>query len=264
MPYRNPNQFAASAGGRRPLWPFTINEDSTQYEGLVFWQPVITADVKGSLAVTDQFGSVVGTPTMTTETDPIGLSFLHSGSSAHSFAHLAKYSVSIPFALSIWVNFTGTTNRVVFEKNGNSGFSLQTASGSGATMLNCGGVSMVNNVNVNDGNWHHVFVEVLSTSTTINWWIDGIVDTNGSTSPVAPSYGSSTPVYTGSRNGSAGFTGRLADARLYQTIWPNPRVLWEPRSRWDLYRPSRVFSAANGAAVVATRQQQLTVLGCGA
>lgn len=129
--------------------------------------------------------------------------------------HAAPLSVARPFSVAAWVKYTTTSNTVIFEKNGNSGFSVQvdnTTSGK----LTCwvGGVN--NGVSTtsawNDGKWHFVVFAMGAAADAV--YVDGRADTTTAGSVLSPSYGASTPVYFGSRAGVAPWAGSLGGVRL--------------------------------------------------
>lgn len=223
----------------RPAWPYSINFDSPQAQGLVFWWPGRLNDTPTRcLDLINGDGTVTGSPTFSI--DPIfGPNYTHTGTSLQSFPDQARYNLTFPFAISCWINTTSSSNTVIVEKNGNNGFSLQKAAGAGL-LLNVGNSAPGISQTVNDGLWHHIFVEAPSNSVVPNWWIDGVETTAGSTTPASPSYGSSTPLFIGSRNGASGMVGNYFDVRLYQGAWANPVDVYSQNTRWDLYKPGIV------------------------
>lgn len=145
-----------------------------------------------------------------------GLSFSGGNSEKITISNHEALNPGAPLTISMWVKYSTCDNRVIFEKNGNSGFSLQCVGGKltfWTGSVNSGPETV--GTNYNDNDWHHV-VAVISGSGAGNGkiYVDGIEDSTGN-DPSSPSYGTNTPVYIGSRNGTLIFNGQIDEARIY-------------------------------------------------
>ena len=166
-------------------------------------------------------GTLVNGPTWVPGAPGGGYALEFDGSNDYvEVPHATELNVSLPLSISIWLKYTSDANQVIFEKNGNNGFSLQQAgTGSGLLSLWAGGSG--NGVRTaagyNDGLWHF-FVFVLS-STTVgdgHVYVDGVeVAIDEPSDAGTPSYGTNTPIYIGSRAGSFGQDGQYANISLY-------------------------------------------------
>lgn len=160
-----------------------------------------------------------------------------------------------PFTLSFWLKFTTTSNLVVWERNGNSGFSVQVISGK--IQVNIGGTnttqSVITTSTWNDGNWHQCCFTASSIgSHTGAAYVDGRDDTNSANNGAGtPSYAGA-PMVIGSRLGSFGFAGPLDSLMLH----PRPLSAAEVRALYDESRCGcpgllrRVRSSLGGYAPV--------------
>lgn len=111
---------------------------------------------------------------------------------------------TFPFSLVFWVEFTTSSNLVVFECNGNAGFSVQVSSG--WVQLNLGGISSpIRSPVINDGNKHCIVISCTMTQQYI--YTDGVLS-NSYTVTRSPSFGGA-PLYLGSRAGTVPYSGIL-------------------------------------------------------
>ena len=128
----------------------------------------------------------------------------------YSIPYSATFN-TLTFSIEIWISFTTTSNQVIFECNGNTGFSLQV--NLGKVQLNIGGTSTVpiTASAVNSGTGHHI-VFVCNPSTQ-KVYVDGALD-NSHTFSLTNNLASQ-PIYLGSRAGSSGYTGTIDELAFY-------------------------------------------------
>lgn len=127
--------------------------------------------------------------------------------------HFAAANLAAPFTLTLVLRDTATANRVVFEKNGNAGFSLQTGEPPTFTgrlqLLSASSLRMRTNLAYNDGAWHcHQLRHAAGAN---SWRVDGAgvaLSTDATTG--TPAYGTNTPVYVGGRAATVAYPGRVA------------------------------------------------------
>jgi len=173
-----------------------------------------------------------------------------------NITHSAELSLVQPFSIYFWIKFTTTSNLVVFEKNGNNGFSVQTVES--RIQLNVGGVATDVNVLrsasvINDGLWHHVVFVMPSTASGASLvYVDGVEDTGATRNETGvPDYGASTPIEIGSRSGASGFAGSLSDIRLYkraltskevESLYINPYAMFDKLLFGRIFVPDEVIT----------------------
>lgn len=162
-----------------------------------------------------------------------------------TFAHNPLWDLPYPFTVSVILRYTGTSNEVVFEKNGNNGFSVQTGTGGKVHMITGSGFSPLCETDaVNDGLPHMAtFVAESSGDAGMSAYRDGVFIELGKS--VTPSYGSSTVLYIGHRAAAAPFTlGNVIAAFIWDralnadqirahyqdpyAIWRRPPLLMKP------------------------------------
>lgn len=111
---------------------------------------------------------------------------------------------TFPFSLVFWVEFTTSSNPVIFECNGNTGFSVQ--ANSGYIQLNLGGINNpILTPVINNGKKHCIVISCTATQQYI--YTDGVLS-NSYTVTRSPSFGGA-PLYIGSRAGAAPYSGIL-------------------------------------------------------
>ncbi len=131
---------------------------------------------------------------------------------------------SLPFTVALTLQTTTTANQVVFECNGNSGFSVQMgAVSSGQISCWCGtggdGPVSVSGMNIGDAAPHRILFGVSAVAGASVCYVDGKNQTDPSHTAggTTPSYAGA-PYYLFSRAGSFGFDGSLNDVSVWQTF----------------------------------------------
>lgn len=121
----------------------------------------------------------------------------------------------VPCSFGLWIRTTQTGNKVVFENNGNNGFSLQRHNGNYYTIVSGGSVKIRNaSTSLNDGNWHRLLFSMAAIAANSKVYVDGVDDTTGTPATFSPTY-SSQPLYLGGRAGAFTFIGDLAEAAIW-------------------------------------------------
>ena len=199
--------------------------------------------------------------------------------------HKDILNLSVPFSIVFGIRYTSMDNLVFFEKNGNEGFSVQIYVG--IIHINVGGDRIDHDTTQsaslwNNGVFHQVVLvvpEVVTHATKL--YVDGKDDTsptyhNAST----PTYGSNTPVYIGSRNGSYVIPGssnfisiynRALSAQEIAWLYAFPYAMFEEESPyWIPFKAAGggdqtlTCTAIAGAEAFGTAQLNLTILSAGA
>jgi hypothetical protein len=198
--------------------PYIFNSDFRT--GLIFDMPIHEG---GGSTTTDKINSLIGTIVSGVTWTGNKATFATNG--LITVAHNSVLNLSGTHSFSFWIKFTTTSNLIVFEKNGGSGYSIQTFTGGKLIIVpTSGSFSTINKV-INDGAYHHVVITVNGTTASgIVAYVDGVLYSNSNPTASAPSYGTNTPVYIGSRNGAIGFNGGLGDLRFYNAILSQSNV----------------------------------------
>jgi len=123
----------------------------------------------------------------------------------------------IPATFILWIRTTQGGNTIIWEKNGNNGYSIQM--NTGGTFDNYGGSGrgINDNANFNDDIWTMITLRwetVLADSTR---FLDDTDDTIGTPDPLSPSYGTEN-MFIGSRAGTFAFGGDLAWCCLIDNV----------------------------------------------
>lgn len=248
-----------SRGGFRPRWPFRPNRASPQWANLAYWWPVSGEDLKNPVElvqsaratrdtgsdlsfVSSSFagGSVPGTTGSVSFTDRLKLGLQTLSLSAGS--------------LSIWarsaITSTGSS-AYVFGRNkaGNNAGDVAIALASGTSKMS-GFVSDGTNTRscdstlVMDTGWHHYLLAWDATG--VNLYVDGFNKFSAAGGAAVAAH-ASTGFALGMPNDTIGdlvtdgaaWQGNYTDARIYARKLDDGDAirLWEPSSRWELYRP---------------------------
>ena len=164
----------------------------------------------------------------------------------------STYYLPLPISLHARLKFTTTSNLVVFECNGNNGFTLQVgAIASGKVFFGVGGTShgVVTSSLWNDGKLHDFLFIMPGVGVAGSVYVDGVLNTgSGTLLPSAPTYGTA-PLYFGSRNGSVGYTGALSGLILWNYALPTnaaPVLAAKPYAAWRPVQRRRYYTAPSG------------------
>lgn len=150
----------------------------------------------------------------------------------NDIASVPHSAILIPdaFSVSMWLKTTTTSNLVAAEKDGNNGWSIQTANSIiagnfggpvGQVVLACGVGSnrLRSGVAINDGNWHHVVVVSDFIGGVARIYVDGAHTSPtsglGSTINGTPSYGAGPLVFGQRPTNIAPFLGSIDSVRYY-------------------------------------------------
>ena len=168
---------------------------------------------------------------------------------------LAGRNIQRPCSITLLIKANTTANTVVFEANGNNGFSVQTSGNAAGNLIQCAvnrpgaqarrlfSSSAVSTAN----DWRLVTFSWALADADCKVFVNGVDDTGTLPSSFSqPDYGAATTWDLFSRAGSFGFTGAVAfvalhssaisadEARqLYNSLWASafaPRSIWVPVS----------------------------------
>ena len=177
-----------------------------------------------------------------------------------------------PFTLVFEIAYTTTDNLVIWEVNGNSGWSIQTASANlggtgcpaGALFVNSAtGSFTASKTAWNDGKSHLVEIVAPSYGTGVtSLFVDGADDTGSTHNLGAPTYAGA-PMYFGSRNGSIGFGGSIGLAGVFNAAHSigQASALYSSLLYGEPYRllAAGVMERFYGGAAVATVKERRTL-----
>lgn len=186
-----------------------------------------------------------------------------------SFPGVTAPNPALPFSVILLLKYTTSSNLVIFEKNGNSGFSVQCGAAYSAGRLSLwvggSGDGPQTSHAWNDGNWH--VAVLVADATNPKAYIDGADDSTTMLGAGTPSYGSNTPIYLGGRAGTFNFLGSVGlasivngamtlaqAASLYQALLTGePYPLFQPQTAAMTMGSAAGPASASGAgALVAT------------
>lgn len=223
----------------RPLWPFTINRDSPQAQGLVRWWPL-------GYWPGHEFDLVTGqqlTNTGTTVGFDLTTRRYRAFSGTSQFFNIPSAAVSaVPFTLACWFNQTSVaTDWLVTLNNGGTTHAFDLSVASSAVRIGApagaGADSVSTSTTFSSGVWNHacgVFASTTSRSVFLNG--GGKATATESRTPA----GIDTTDLGQAGNGSATFTGRMCDVRIYNLALRDLQVaayFRDPRLSLDLYYP---------------------------
>ncbi|MFT6165783.1 MAG: hypothetical protein ACJASF_000465, partial [Vicingaceae bacterium] len=117
------------------------------------------------------------------------------------------------FTVELSVQTSGSTNRVMIEKNQNLGFSIQRSATGAWVMAVNGGFITSTTTSQNDGEWHHLAV-VYNGPGNGQMYIDGIDVTAAGPGPNTPNF-STADLNIGGRANTLAFDGSIDEVRLW-------------------------------------------------
>lgn len=243
-------------GVQRPFWPFAVNRDSPQAEGLTHWWPMgVTQTIRN-------FGSLQSIPDATPGSTLIEVPTLDHGQ-AWSFDGSVNGTWSIPYdantdavlignsSVFIWVNYRSNASLqrlcgfidnnlgllywILIDYPNTGGFALYYGSGSDVQSIQTPGLGL------DDGNWH--LVGGTLGGTTLTAYADGLPA--GSRTIVTIAGQGLSGWFMGSSAASSPssqrYRGLVSDARIWNRTLSVAEAaeLYDPRTRWDLYYPLR-------------------------
>jgi len=248
----------------KPQWPYTLNTDCAQAQGLVAWYPGDPSDGRSLVDMSGRKNH--GTLSNIGNTNTSGWTAGYQGGrclyldGVNDAVNLNSQLMptTTPFTLAAWINTpnvasvgcpfgqtAGGAGRLVWYMN----TTLQPQIGGG------GGEPFFGTVNFAANKWYHV---VLARSgTTYTQWVNGKRDGTG-TSPTSSLDVANT--WYGSRNASELlWVGFLDSGMIYNRALTDPEAwaLYDPATRWQLrYQRQRAyfFSAAAVASGIKFRK----------
>lgn len=265
---------------RRPPWPFCLNKDSEQAQGLVLWLPHAT-----SLRDLSPYARALTPGSAVVADDEMGLVRGYTAASSHSDSVNNGIVTDPPLAIMVWFNANDVTGGYTLayvgdkDDNDSSQYMLQCRGDvagdpvAAYTVDDAAGISAANTTTgYTAGTWNHAFGAwsvFNNRAAQLNAGGKATETTGRTVSGVDRVAVGATLDATPSRY----FDGRLADLRIYARVPSDDEAYrcWHPRTRWDLYYPvgrrKTFFVAAapgaTGFVKVAGSPQRLAGVGGG-
>jgi hypothetical protein len=173
LPYREQDRVIINAHNFTPLWTPAVNGKMP----VAAWVPSRDTAGNGTTTLTDLVGSNNGTLTnmdaatdWVADTDAGGVRALEFDG-ANDFIAITTFSLTLPYAISLWIKTTATGTRIIAE--GISG-TAQLFMSSGAIFMGIrdGGAAQVTGPTINNGAWRSV-VAVWGSATDRRLYVDG-------------------------------------------------------------------------------------------
>ncbi len=247
------------SGLEAPRWPFTLNRDSPQAQGLTAWWPIISGS--GGSYVPDSslynFSALVASSGIVIQPNPFGgfgASFTTVSTSLSSGSTDAPLHIGAgtnDFSVFAWGTTTDSGRRVIFStrEGGTDGYRLYKFDGSTLELqLDDGSNTSYNSATdliVDDG-FPHLWGVTADRSADATFYEDGVVHGTANISArngnLIGSAGEN-EVSVGQNPGSStqgwdnGGGGMLWDVRVYNRVVPSAvaHAMYDPSTRWDLY-----------------------------
>ena len=140
------------------------------------------------------------------------------GSGLITVAHNSALNLVGDRSYMCWIKYTEANNKVIIEKNANSGFSIQYIGGRSRIQSPLYYNSLVETSIINNNIFHHVACVINQANNIQNVYVDGQLYKAYTNTGGTPSYGTNTPLYIGSRNVAYGMIGTLGDIRIYSAL----------------------------------------------
>lgn len=231
----------------RPLWPFCVNADSPQAQGLVRWWPLGLG-----FSYYDLVAGVRAAPNgnVTTANDPVMRQAYIGDASGDKLTVASTPLTAVPLSLCTWSYWTGSgeegtlavddgsiTNCFTIGISGGGNYRARTQSGAGNGQADS--IAAISN------SWVHVCGVYYAINSRACFTNGG--DKGTSTTSITPAGIVNTVIGARETSASATWTGRLADARIYNralTDLEAAEYFRDPRDSLDLYYPlgRRVWS----------------------
>jgi hypothetical protein len=234
------------SGLSRPSWPFTLNRQSPQAQGLVAWWPCVEAGAfTRDLSLGGWDLARTGVPWVAApQAQTLSPDF--NGTSDVLTRDDSPIS-GMPFTMAVWAVWDTATSKCLMSLSAgaltdryqlqlDSPGDLQAFIIQGANSASAETAGFVNSAP--EGTLFHA-VGVYASSTSRSAFMNGVL---GETDPTSIVPNACTQLTIGARRntGSVGayFDGRIIEARFYNRALTAAEVwnLYAPQSRWDLYR----------------------------
>ena len=253
-------------GIQRPQWPFTINRDSPQAEGLVAWWPVIPFGDDGPLRelVRGFDATRNGNPTFQSDPEFLWYQALDGTGDFWDVGDEDELDAgTVNFCFSCWLrnpdNVSFTMNKRLDSNAVGWEFLHERGNVEDRITVRLFDGDAPSSVNVDwdmptaDGQWHLACGVVDRTAGLGRIYGDGIqISTQDISGWLTLSNAQS--LQLGARNGANLYAGDICDVRVYKNVLIGPQVayqMWDPHTRHDLiYELRRVFYSFPAAAAV--------------
>jgi len=243
-------------GVQRPRWPFTLNKDSPQADGLIAWYPgwagagttlfpygglrenpngTLTGSIAWGVDPAGLMGNVLEVPGGATA-HYIALPFMLNPNDGPASAFIWAYSRDWPDAGAVFHTLfqqEGSLGRAWLQIDEVGGGVIKLQSNIGNT-LTPGATDLAPRLN----EWIHYGVTWSSGgSGTLNVYIDGVSDASSTRDPESETSGYRYGAHKNPSANNRSWDGFMSDLRLYNKECPGSAVrqMWSPSSRWDMY-----------------------------
>ncbi len=247
-----PGRISPYRGSKRPMWPFTINIDSPQADGLVGWWPFVPLGGSTLYDLSRHLNngamtSMVADPWQANESlGGHGLNF----DGVNDYVNVpdnGALNLTGDYSTSIWVNTNSANDAfaAMYAKTTNGStlsHSLQfdSAGTDLHVFIGTGAIELVTGIVRTDiaSAWHNI--AVTRSGTSMKFYLDGL-ETGSLTEATNPGAGAGDLHIGEDRDLGQPHTGQISDLRFYNRGLSASEVyaLFCSSTRWDLYYPLR-------------------------
>lgn len=246
-----------------PSWPFTVNRESPQAQGLVAWWPILHEHGGNSVhcMIDTRNHGAYASGSQAWGMSPFGFAAAQfTGSSSHQVTGFTQALGD--FTATVWFTPTGTDffGRVIDKDSGNGFVICRDSSNSNSHKAELRGTS-IGPIAIQDGYPHLGVVRRRGTSGILNF--DGLA--TQATASVSGSALSSDALKIGG-GGNPG-ANRIWDVRVYNRALGDSEVaaLYDPSTRYELFYPlgERLYVAkvGGGGGGGSTARSQVVIIG---
>ncbi len=231
--------------------PFEVNYHSPQAAGLVAWWPTIASrgqSVLREIVRGPQLDGVFNGSIACGADAELGAAVNLSGSTTYVQSAFTKATLGSRLTISFWFRHAVTNHdKGIFSMagaaiSGSPWLLLQGQGTPSVRWLLLGGYRFLHPIVLST--WH--LISLTYDGATWNSYLNGVAAT-----PYSGALGTGVGTYTFWGSGWNGYyAGRIADARMYNRALSAAEVyqMYDPATRWELYRPQRRFWAVKAAA----------------
>jgi len=244
-----------SPAGQRPVGlSIRPNQASPQAKNLIAWWPLAAPQKKVFDAAWGRYPSVGVTPEAgwVSAPSPGGWAARFDGSAYWNWGDQAAFDFGSDaiFAISCWAWFTGATpslqicKREILDTGYDLLYAPNAVSGElrARVQVDVSAVASADATGLDDGNYHHVLFGYDGANTVLI--VDGGRFSSFVSNPNVSGVSNTTAFQLGARAGTAIWTGRMFDVRVYLRA-PTLSLasqMYNPATRWQLYQvPSRRY-----------------------
>jgi len=235
----------------RPVWPWTVNHNSVQAQGLARWWPMAFpgGDRLHEMMSNDRtFSPAFKSPSTQLWTyGPIANALNNTTAVA-----IATYTAddqawnTADYTFTAWVrgtSFGASSRRIICRQDGSGSppFKLFGFNSSKVYVGDSSGGLQTGTATVSTGTWQFIAGRRISGSTRATF-VNGVLDSSAAAASTVSPYDATDPVVFGAWNytsNAEAMTGEVADIRLYTRALSDAEIwaLYEPSTRYELYYP---------------------------